>query len=231
MAREYERRYQKRFSHFMNCAEQAWFEGTHTPATKAVQLPVRFLYVGGLHLGRDSVLVQIAESFSRLNIRRRLAELLVYTPAVDSPRASKLFGGLPFATAGSLAPDDILGEVKKSDVLIHVESFEPHFIDLTRYSISTKIPEYLASGKPILAVGPGSLASMRHLARSGGAIATDKADPQLLSLLAAKLLRPSYRDVVGQRGRQFARKHHEAQCVRHAFRSALSSFANERRNS
>ncbi|MEG0474048.1 MAG: hypothetical protein RR588_17145 [Solibacillus sp.] len=36
----------------------------------------------------------------------------------------------------------------------------------TRLSISTKIPEYLATGKPILAIGPSTLSSIKYLKSS-----------------------------------------------------------------
>ena len=51
----------------------------------------------------------------------------------------------------------------ESDALVHVESFKNKNRHITRLSISTKIPEYLASNKRILAIGPKGIASIDYL--------------------------------------------------------------------
>ena len=48
-------------------------------------------------------------------------------------------------------------------MLVHVESFDNKSRQLTKLSISTKIPEYLATGKPIIAIGPREVASLEYL--------------------------------------------------------------------
>ena len=66
---------------------------------------------------------------------------------------------------GSVNENEIVEEMGKYDILIDVESFDRKMKYKTRLSISTKIPEYLASGKPILAVGPDDISSIRYLKR------------------------------------------------------------------
>ena len=64
---------------------------------------------------------------------------------------------------------DIVSEEKlkiilnNCDIPVHVESFDKKSRIATRLSLSTKISEYLSLGKPILAIGPEEIASMRHL--------------------------------------------------------------------
>ena len=47
--------------------------------------------------------------------------------------------------------------------MVFVESFEEKYIDKTKYSLSTKVPEYLSLKKPILAIGPKNVGSMKYL--------------------------------------------------------------------
>jgi len=68
---------------------------------------------------------------------------------------------------GSVNENEIVEEMGKYDILIDVESFDRKMKYKTRLYISTKIPEYLASGKPILAVGPDDISSIRYLKRLG----------------------------------------------------------------
>jgi hypothetical protein len=64
---------------------------------------------------------------------------------------------------GSLSKDELNEVIREADVLVHVESFDRNSIESTRLSVSTKIPEYLAMGRPVLAVGPPDVASMEFL--------------------------------------------------------------------
>ena len=47
--------------------------------------------------------------------------------------------------------------------MVVVESSDPQYIEKTKYSFSTKIPEYLSVGRLILAVGPQNVSSISYL--------------------------------------------------------------------
>ena len=57
--------------------------------------------------------------------------------------------------------------------LLLVESSEPAFEERTRYSCSTKIGEYLASGACVVCVGPPDIASVEYLRENGAALVAD----------------------------------------------------------
>lgn len=69
-------------------------------------------------------------------------------------------------------------EFFSSDALVHVEAFDEKSVDRVRYSISTKIADSLASGIPLIAHGPDSVSSVRHLIDNNCALAVT--DEQLL---------------------------------------------------
>jgi hypothetical protein len=58
----------------------------------------------------------------------------------------------------------------ENDVVVFVESFEPQFCNVARLSFSTKICDYLASGKCILAIGPGNIAPIEYLVEENAAV-------------------------------------------------------------
>ena len=57
-----------------------------------------------------------------------------------------------------------------ADFLLHTESFDDGYIEVVRNSVSTKIADSLGSGVPLIAYGPGCIASMGHLLRNDCAI-------------------------------------------------------------
>ena len=125
-----------------------------------------FLYAGGLHFKRYETLNLLAKSIAKynLNTKGKKAILKIYSgsePSRDIKRYLNIKGASMFC--GSLTPQELKVELNRCDIPVHVESFDRKCIESTRLSISTKIPEYLSLGKPVLAIGPSEVASMKYL--------------------------------------------------------------------
>ena len=93
---------------------------------------------------------------------------------------------------GNLLADELKQVLEKSDILVHVESFETSDISNVRHSISTKIADYLSSSRLILAVGPDELASIKYLKDNNAAIVIDtleKIEEKLTDVLVCKNLK------------------------------------------
>ena len=138
---------------------------------KPLGSPIRFVYAGGLHLGRDRSLQIIASVIeSAAADSDKDIELCIYTPENMIPQYRKQFEAYPRTHFFKAVPHDrIMSVYEEADVLVHIESGELVNNGFFRYSISTKIPEYLSTGKPILFFGPKDIylfefLSEQHLA-------------------------------------------------------------------
>lgn len=122
------------------------------------------VYAGGLHFNRDSILLSLAKSLNSFNKHaEKKAILHVYT---NYNANSKLFNQnfLPSLEIHSFVEEKELKMILNScNIPVHVESFDLKSMESTRLSLSTKISEYLSLEKPILAIGPAQIASMKHL--------------------------------------------------------------------
>lgn len=123
-----------------------------------------FTYIGGLHLGRDLALAEVAKALARRASGAAL-ELRVHAPASDDGRLRGLEQAFPSVvrSGGTIAPEDVARTLVASDVVLFVESARPEILDFTRLSVSTKVPEYLAARRPVLAIGPAVQSSIRAL--------------------------------------------------------------------
>lgn len=153
------------------------------------------VYAGGLHYKRWQVLSEIANTLKDINASNEImCQLKIYSSQnisddiiekIDVEGASEFCGG---ASATQIA--DIYAD---ADILLHVESFEKKAIASTKYSFSTKIPEYLSANKCVLAVGPAEVASVRYLT-DFACVVSDYAE---LSRTLTKLMNDSdYRDSI-----------------------------------
>jgi glycosyltransferase involved in cell wall biosynthesis len=138
---------------------------------------IKLVYTGGLHYKRYNTLMLLGKSiqlYNKRNANLRKLELNIYSNQILN---SKIFNKININEAskfcGSLNNNQLKIILNQADILVHVESFDKSCIEATRLSISTKIPEYLSLGKPIIAIGPSSIASMKYLSDSAFCITNE----------------------------------------------------------
>lgn len=162
--------YGARYGHDFKWISNPCPEGQAPPSQPQAHLAV---FVGGLHLGRAEVLDRIARTLeaagSDWTIRCHLPE------SQRGPYA-RLFDAHDCLTMGdSLTPDQVPEALVGAQVLLHLDSSDPNLRKLTRLSLSTKLSQYLWSGRPILAVAPGESASAQHVMRARAGLVVDGA--------------------------------------------------------
>lgn len=221
MAKEYTVRYGIPFTAFMNCT---------TVADKWSGLGIQrealeFAYVGGLHLERWRSLHEIGEALTRLNSDGYPCKLSVYAPDSDLRQFGEKLAMPPVVNLmRPLSAAEVPGILKGADVLVHVESFDKSIRQYTRLSLSTKIPQYLAAGRPILGYGPGELASMKYLDSTSAALVVPNEDQELLENEIRRLVsEASLRETMGCAGWGMALEYHNAIKERERFRTLLAS--------
>jgi len=227
MAKEYSRRYGGVFEPFMNCLDQINFshhENCHEPSQ-----PLRFIYIGGLHLNRWSSLRDIGEELLKLNSEGLPCELLIYTYPYDIESYQEELTLSPVMRICGWVPNEKVPEViQNADVLVHVESFDLEIRKYTQFSVSTKIPEYMIAGRCIFAYGPQESASVNYIKESGAGVSVGKRDKETLRKMLFQILTDhDARITYAQNARIFALTHHEAEAQRERFRNSLIRACNE----
>lgn len=172
MVEEYKRRYKLPFSTFVNCVKDSYFQSP----TKNTKQEISIIYLGGLHLDRWKSILDISEVIEKLNEKGQKITLKIYCPVEQIKMFASNFDNFPATKfEGFIKSDQVPETLKNATVLLHVEAFDKNTIEYTRFSLSTKIPQYMASGKPILGYGPSILASMHHIIKSeAGIVVSEK---------------------------------------------------------
>jgi glycosyltransferase involved in cell wall biosynthesis len=125
---------------------------------------LEFVYVGGLHSNRWKVLSLIGKSLERVDKKGFRGSIKIYSQKQPEEKILKKLNNKNYSKyCGSLNSEGVKRVLNHADVLVHVESFDRSSKKITYLSISTKIPEYMSSGKCILAVGPKDVASIEYI--------------------------------------------------------------------
>lgn len=164
-------------------------------------------YVGGLHLRRWKSILLLSHAISGQDCSIR-----VFAPRQDLARYSNHFAHQPNVRLGTLAVGEIPSALRESDILLHVESFDSDTSAYARLSVSTKLPQYMASCRPIIAIGPASLASIKLVKRAGCGIAiTDESQDSLCNATRSFVSDGQRRLNCAIAGFKYAREHYSKQ--------------------
>lgn len=182
MAKEYSELFNLPFDWVMNCVKSDNINKLDTLNPKVSLI----IFSGGLHGGRANTLSAIAQCIETI----KGIKLEIYTGKADKEKNEALFNNFNNTSLYEyVAKDKMFDNLSRADVLLHVESYEPQYITYFRLSMSTKIPEYMASCRPILCVGPSCIATVDFIKeyRIGHVVHdVDKFDDALLEMQNAE---------------------------------------------
>lgn len=121
---------------------------------------VRYLYTGNLWVGRWKSLALLVKALKTTEG----GYLDIYSATRLPERVKKILNIDGVSTLHEpITQKQVIEEQNKSDVLIHVESFSLKNRLHVRYSISTKIMDYISVGRCVMAIGPKDIASIEYL--------------------------------------------------------------------
>lgn len=137
-------------------------------------LPLKIVYAGNLYWGRDEVLIHLVDAIKAINSNKEKFYLEIYSNNVlDDKQNVKLNVQGVSEFKGSRPSDEIANIMKSADIVLFVESFRKEYIDIVKYSFSTKIIDCLQSGNIPLAIGPSGISSIEYMKGIEGAFVID----------------------------------------------------------
>lgn len=146
----------------------------------------RIVYAGNLGINRSVPLVALGRALRRSSIPEYEA-IDVYSGEKDPKILVDLTEKNGIHFHGAASPEEIKTILGSAKYLLHVEAFDLKSRERTRYSLSTKIGESLASGACLIAYGPEEISSISYLAANDGAVILHAAEelPNVIQELEA----------------------------------------------
>lgn len=132
--------------------------------------PIKMVYTGKLIIGRWKSLAAIAEAFESINRDGIKIVLEIYTTDSLTDEQNRLLNRNGCSVKGALTLEQVKAVQKEANILVFVESLEKKFRNTARLSFSTKITDYLRSGKCIFAIGDKDIAPIDYFRRYDSAV-------------------------------------------------------------
>lgn len=136
--------------------------------------PLQLVYTGNLYANRWKSLGMLVNALENINRNGVKAQLRIYTatPLTDAMTRALHVEDTSFLM-GKVPSSEVLRIQQDADILVHAEAMDLKNRLTVRQSFSTKIVDYLKAARPILAVGPKEVASVKYFIDYNCAIVAD----------------------------------------------------------
>ncbi|QUO31258.1 glycosyltransferase [Faecalicatena sp. Marseille-Q4148] len=140
---------------------------------KYVHNPIQVVYAGKLYCNRWKTLKLLADAIGKVNAEydKTQIQLNIYTADdVTSIQNKYLNDGIHSIIHGRVSPELLPKIYEKSDIVLHIESFDKKNRLLTQDSFSTKVMDCLSSGCAVMAICWEGHAAFQYLKKADAAI-------------------------------------------------------------
>lgn len=140
---------------------------------KNVHKPIQIVYAGKLYCNRWKTLKLLADAIGKVNLEynRTQIQLNIYTADEVTDIQNRLLNDGVHSIIHGRVSASVLPEIyEKSDIVLHIESFDKKNRLLTQDSFSTKVMDCLASGCAVMAICWEGHAAFQYLKKFDAAI-------------------------------------------------------------
>ncbi|MBR5678246.1 MAG: hypothetical protein IKX20_08915 [Paludibacteraceae bacterium] len=136
-----------------------------TVESKEITNPIKFVYLGNVLIGRLDSLALLARAIHRINsAHEKRFELWIYTSDfISKTDYKKLVLDETIHLCGPVPYNEVNTIMQDNDVVVFVEGLNNRYCRIARLSFSTKIVDYISSGKCIFTIGPADSAPVEYL--------------------------------------------------------------------
>lgn len=185
------------------------------PDAKNSRKPYHMVFAGNIGSNRWKSLELIGKAIQNINKCGQKMDLTIYTA---TPLTAKMDNALNITgcirVGGRIPYQEVALKQEAADILVHVEATDMFYRWGSHQGFSTKLVDYMASNRPILAYGLDDQASIAHLKKHDAALVATTPQ-ELEKVLSAIIAHPKqlqeYADKAWQCGAEYhdIRKFHE----------------------
>lgn len=124
----------------------------------------KIVYCGNVRLGRNNSLVDIGKALQKIN---KSYYIDVYSTEQNKEFLKKMKSCVGIRFHGAISYSEVMRVTAESDISIIVEGFERENINKTRYSLSTKAADAIASGGNIFVYGAIECGVIEYMKNAG----------------------------------------------------------------
>jgi glycosyltransferase involved in cell wall biosynthesis len=226
MTSEYLSRYNKNFIAFHNPIETKSWQPYSKTDFKLNNNDIKILYSGRIGPGITESLIEVAHAIDSINNIGMKIKLLIQSPSWDYNIIKRLQEYKCVIINPIVDYSELPKVFSQADLLLIANDFSNQGIDFLRYSMPTKISEYMISGTPVLVYAPGETAVSRFVSDNEcGYCITDQSTEKLSYAIQFLISDEEFRKRLSQNSVRIAKELFDAEKVRKEFHQLLINLS------
>ena len=175
MKEYYEDIFKKPFDVFHNLADDRYLPLENNINSKFNETKsLKILFIGSLFMTlHKGTINNICKAIDELNHEGYIINFNLYGQIVPDSFLNDEFSSPNINHHGSIPPQERFNIMSQNHCYIVPSSFSEHIKDEYRYSIPTKLPELLLSGRPVIIFGPKEMEAYRYCSENNCGILID----------------------------------------------------------
>jgi glycosyltransferase involved in cell wall biosynthesis len=192
------------------------------PRRVAKEGTISIIYSGNLQLGRWNSLIDLCKAAQLLNSEGLDIQISAFVSTIPSEAINILQTLNNLQILPPPSHDLVPSYLKGADILFLPEPFDKKKSELIRLSISTKVPLYTMSERPIIVYAPPIAGVTEYAKREGWAYIVDQPNIILLSEAIRNIVKSEdFTKKLIENCTQVALKNHDEKKIRRTFQNAL----------
>ncbi|WP_066633207.1 glycosyltransferase [Labilibacter marinus] len=225
MSKEYKKRYNLEFIPFHNCIDlEFWSKYSDN---KSENKSFTILYAGRIGKGTSHSVVTISNSIESLSKSGLNIKFEIQCGKIEETIKKELLKNESTVIKAYIPYDELPNKFSNVDLLVLPMDFDEANLDFIRFSMPTKVPEYMASGTPIFVFAHESTALSKYAKNEGWAfVMNSNKEKSISDLLKTIYLDSNARTQVREKALQVVNRNHIGIKVRDEFLGQLKGIEN-----
>jgi glycosyltransferase involved in cell wall biosynthesis len=225
MCDEYKKRYAINFKFYHNCIDlDLWNKGNEQSQRKE---KFKILYAGRIGPGTSTSLLKIALAIEDLIRDGIKISFEIQTNSKDHPIYDLLGKMSCIEFVERIHYHKLPEKFASVDLLVLPIDFDPENLMFIKYSMPTKVPEYMASGTPILVISPEETAISSFFKGKKFGFLINSCDRSVIKNKIREIIcNDEQRKSYVLNALNYVKIHNNAEIVREKFRNELAKYVN-----
>jgi glycosyltransferase involved in cell wall biosynthesis len=192
---------------------------------KSIGKPIQMVYAGRLYCERWRTLGKIGEALRLINKDGVKVILNIYSQEnLTSSQKCVLNESNYIYFRGSVTASELADIYRKSDIALHVETFEKKYAYATRVSFSTKIIDLMASTCAIMAICWERHAGYQYLKENDAAFCINSYD-DILPMIEYIVDNPQMVAQMARKAWECGMKHHKRENIQQQLKTVFNKYS------
>lgn len=226
MSEEYKKRYGYQFFPFHNSVDRSFWKVPEAHE-KLPETPVKILYAGRIGYGLEKTIQKVADIVEKMGRDGEAVQFEIQTKDQSHPIRNQIQRYQFVSFSDTIPYKDLPLKFASAQILLIPCDFSGEGVKFIRYSMPTKVSEYMATGTPILVIGPRETALVEYARKGWAKVCTSNDNLRIESAIKELIDNKVLKKAIVEKSLSLVAQNHDEEKIVDQFQNMISALTNK----